>query len=362
MKQFLRLFAGMVFVVSGFVKAVDTVGFSFKLEEYFSAGVFNLPFLEPLSLPLAIIISLTEVLLGLMLVFNFKVRVAVGSLIVLCVFFAFLTFYSAYFNVVTDCGCFGDAVKLTPWQSFFKDIILLIILLFLWYSYRNFNRNSAPNRGKIFAMAALFIGVLGIAAVGIRSEPVIDFRDYKIGTDLNAEKAKLESEPAVYQVIYQLKNRKTGENREVAQDDYLQNGHYWKPGTPWAIDTSGTRSVLVKEGYNSEISKFKIEDASGSDITRRILAARNVVLIFSYQPSALDKTTVRQLEDKLADLPVVYGVSTAYHTFTKIPNATMDGTAIKTIARSNPFILVLQQGKIVGKMTSKEFLNSKYIH
>ena len=108
----LRYLIALIFIASGFVKAVDPVGFSFKLEEYFSPGVFNMPFLESFALPLAILVCFVEVVLGLMLLLKFKLRLTLILLIALCVFFGFLTFYSAYFNVVTDCGCFGDALKI----------------------------------------------------------------------------------------------------------------------------------------------------------------------------------------------------------------------------------------------------------
>ena len=131
MKHLLRYIIGIIFIISGVVKAIDSVGFSFKLEEYFSPAVFNMPFLESFALPIAVFVSALEVVLGLMLLLNIHLRKTLLALIALCVIFAFLTFYSAYYNVVTDCGCFGDAVRFTPWQSFWKDIILLIGLLIL---------------------------------------------------------------------------------------------------------------------------------------------------------------------------------------------------------------------------------------
>ena len=124
-KHFLRILIALIFIASGFVKAVDVVGFSFKMEEYFSPSVFNFPFLEKHALILAIIVVVLELVFGFLLLIKVRLKSTLSFLIALCVFFAFLTFYSAYFNVVTDCGCFGDALKFTPWQSFWKDIVLL---------------------------------------------------------------------------------------------------------------------------------------------------------------------------------------------------------------------------------------------
>ena len=181
MKDALRIIVGVIFIISGFVKTIDARGFSFKLEEYFSPSVFNLSLLETYALPLAIFVAIFEILLGLALVIKLCLKKSLALLIALCVFFAFLTFYSAYFDKVTDCGCFGDAIKFTPWQSFWKDIILLVGLLILWIGYRK----EKEQKNKL-ALAFFFIGLLGtivITSAGIYGEPLIDFRDYKIGTD-----------------------------------------------------------------------------------------------------------------------------------------------------------------------------------
>ena len=135
-KNLLRFVIAVIFILSGFVKAVDLVGFSFKMEEYFSPSVFNMPFLEKFALIFSVIVVVLELLLGVMLLLKFKLKFTISALIALCVFFGFLTFYSAYYNVVTDCGCFGDAIKFTPWQSFIKDIVLLAGLIILFVLYK----------------------------------------------------------------------------------------------------------------------------------------------------------------------------------------------------------------------------------
>ncbi|MEM9650239.1 MAG: MauE/DoxX family redox-associated membrane protein, partial [Bacteroidota bacterium] len=108
-----RIFVGVLFIISGLIKLNDPVGFSFKLEEYFSQGVLDLPFLMPWALGISIFVVIVEVLLGILLLIGFKPKFTVWSLLLMIIFFTFLTFYSAYFNKVTDCGCFGDAIKLT---------------------------------------------------------------------------------------------------------------------------------------------------------------------------------------------------------------------------------------------------------
>ena len=130
----LRLFLGITFIISGMIKLNDPMGFSFKLEDYFAPNVLGLPFLIPFALIFAIFVCIVEVVLGVMLLVGYQKKLTLWSLLAMLIFFGFLTFYSAYFNKVTDCGCFGDAIKFTPWQSFAKDIVLLVaaLIIFLW--------------------------------------------------------------------------------------------------------------------------------------------------------------------------------------------------------------------------------------
>ncbi|MDX1315001.1 MAG: DoxX family membrane protein, partial [Eudoraea sp.] len=121
--HFCRIVVGVLFIISGFIKLNDPVGFSFKLEEYFSQGVLDLPVFMPYALAISIFVVILEVILGVLLLLGFKRKITLWSLLGMIVFFTFLTFYSAVTGKVTDCGCFGDALKLTPWQSFYKDVV-----------------------------------------------------------------------------------------------------------------------------------------------------------------------------------------------------------------------------------------------
>ena len=368
MKKILRYIIAIIFIASGFVKAIDVKGFSFKLEEYFSPDVFNLTFLQNFTLEIAIFVVALELILGLMLLLKMKLKCTLISLIALCVFFAFLTFYSAYFNKVTDCGCFGDAIKFTPWQSFWKDITLLFGLLILWILNK---KSDTLNNEKGFPKMPFWgIGILISAYViyyGIAHEPLIDFRDYKIGTDLNLEKQKIAANPSEYKTSYTMKNTKTGEEKVVGQDDFVNQKEYWEEGTPWQIQKGKEVSVLVKQGYQSSIDKFKLEDENGNDITEQILHLPKVVIFFSYAPEKIKENDKNFLEYGIEDFifnykelnpkSEFYGVSTQKSFFKKVKSLTMDGTAIKTIARSNPFVLILENGKIVEKKSLIEYMN-----
>lgn len=135
-----RIFTGVLFVFSGLIKANDPVGFSYKLEEYFQ--VFNLNFLNEYSVIIAVVLCSIEIILGALLLLGIWKSKVMWGLLLLIIFFTFLTFYSAFFEVVTSCGCFGDAIPLTPWQSFGKDIILLVLILF----YFSIEKYSFPDQ------------------------------------------------------------------------------------------------------------------------------------------------------------------------------------------------------------------------
>lgn len=188
----------------------------------------------------------------------------------------------------------------------------------------------------------LWIGIIASVYIiysGIAHEPLIDFRDYKIGVDMNAERQKIAANPSEYKTSYTLKNSKTGEEKVVNQDDYVNKEEYWKEGTSWQIQTGKEVSVLTKQGYKSAIDKFKLEDENKNDLTEQILHLPKVYLFFSYNPDKMDvydRNTIEHLEALTLDGSKIYGVSTKHNVFPSIENLTMDGTAIKTIARSNP--------------------------
>ncbi|UCE94766.1 MAG: DoxX family membrane protein, partial [Flavobacteriaceae bacterium] len=129
--QIIRFIVSVTFIFSGFVKLVDPLGSAYKFEEYFGADVLNLEILSPYALEFSILLILAEIMLGVMLLVGFKAKFTVWSLFGISLIFLFLTWYSAYFNKVTDCGCFGDAITLTPWETFYKNIVLIVLVIYL---------------------------------------------------------------------------------------------------------------------------------------------------------------------------------------------------------------------------------------
>src|SRR5690606_3033046 len=256
-----RIIVGLLFIISGLIKLNDPMGFSFKLEEYFSSGVLDLPFLMHMALGISIVVVIVEVLLGVLLLLGFKPKFTLWSLLLMIVFFTFLTFYSAYFNKVTDCGCFGDAVKLTPWESFTKDIVLLVLILILFRGRGHIHPLFPPRTNWIVTGLAL-VACIWFADHVLRHLPSVDFRPYKIGANIPGGMIVPQGAPeAIYE--YAWKFKVDGKEKIiVTHGDYpeVNNGEF--------LDVQTT---LVQKGYEPPIHDFTIE-REGEDHAAELLA------------------------------------------------------------------------------------------
>ena len=340
------------------------MGFAFKLHDYFAPDVLNLPFLDPFALPMAVVIVIFEVVLGVALLLGSKPRLVTGLLLAMIVFFTFLTFYSAYFNKVTDCGCFGDAIPLTPWQSFYKDIILLFFILVLY----GFRKQIEPlgkveTRRKLLGGSILLSGIL--AYIVLNHLPFIDFRAYKVGNSIpegmrSAEELGLE--PPKFITNYTLQNA-SGEEVEVDSDRYV--AEKWWEKTEWVIQEDLTTSKQISEGYEPPIHDFVLSTDEAGDLTDSILALPEVVLFVSYKLEASSAEGLKKAEAfyTSADGLPVYLVSASLPEVVEqyrsangltMPALTCDETTLKTIIRSNPGMVYLQQGVISGKWAWKD--------
>lgn len=345
-----RIIVGFLFIISGLVKLNDPVGFAFKLQDYFAPDVLNLEFMMPFALPLALLLVIVEVLLGVSLLLGYLKRFTLTMLLAMIVFFTFLTFYSAYFNKVTDCGCFGDAIPLTPWQSFTKDVILLVLILVLVIGKKHIKPFFAKGIRSILVLLSL-VFCLGIAYYVLQHLPIIDFRAYKIGANIRAGMEIPEDAPkAIYE--YRWKFDVDGEEKIV-----VTHGDYPDvDGTFVDVDTK-----KLKEGYTPPITDFSIE-RDGEDYTDHYLDAENLIVIVAYNLSNSDKqgfSAIKQATDKAREHGYqVIGLSASGDDATAKIIADYqlnfdfyfcDETALKTIVRSNPGILELQRGTVKQK-------------
>jgi len=346
-----RIIVGALFNISGLIKLNDPVGFSFKLEEYFSQGVLDLPFLIPLALTISIFVVILEIILGVLLWVGFKPKFTVWSLLLMIVFFTFLTFYSAYFNKVTDCGCFGDAVKLTPWESFTKDVVLLALILILFYGRKYITPLLGSKTNWVIAGASLVICALFANQV-LNHLPLVDFRPYKIGVNIQEGMSVPKNAPKpIYEYAWQFKVN--GEDTIV-----VTNGEYPKVDGEFI----GVETTQIQKGYEPPIHDFTIE-MEGEDMASFILEEDKLVMVVAYDLAksnygafaGIAKIAARAQKkgykvigmsasgsEKTNQVRKKYGLDFDFY-FT-------DETTLKTIVRSNPAVLVLNRGTIMQKV------------
>jgi len=346
-----RIFVGVLFIISGLIKLNDPVGFSFKLGDYFAPEVLNLPFLEPYALVIAVLVVILEVLLGVMLIVGYAKKFTLWSLLLMIVFFTFLTFYSAYFNKVTDCGCFGDALKLTPWESFSKDVVLLVLILFLYkgsgYIQPFFSKGVRSITVFISLILCLWLGLHVLEHL-----PVIDFRAYKVGTNITKGMQTPANAPrAVYQYNWSFDvngQQKTVINR--GEDPKID-------GTLLGVETS-----VLQKGYEPPIHDFSIE-RDGTDYTTQMLEEEHLLVVIAYNLNVAQNDgfiAIKEATDTALEKGyTVIGISASSTPETEKLAAKYDldfkfyfcdMTALKTIIRSNPSIIRLEKGTILQKL------------
>lgn len=347
-----RYFVGTLFIFSGLIKLNDPVGFSYKLNDYFAADVLNLTFLSEYALLIALFVVIYEVVLGVMLLLGYKIKFTVWNLLLMIVFFTFLTFYSAYFNKVTDCGCFGDAIPFTPWQSFTKDVVLLILILLLFWKSDLIKSHFGERIMRLSTFISVFI-CFSIAYYVLMHLPIIDFRAYKIGTNIDEGMSIPEGAPAsVYEDIWYY--RVDGKVNAYDTED-----------APWSIPGSefvDRKTTEIVKGYEPPIHDFTME-LDGTDYTDDFLSKEKVVLIIAYNLNKSEKSGLSVLEEFNTSASAkgyeVIGLTASLRDVIdqvkKDNNLTFefyacDETALKTVVRSNPGILILNKGTITQKV------------
>ena len=366
----IRIALGALFIFSGVIKMNDPMGFGYKLEEYFAEGVLNLPFLIPVALPLAIAIVIVEVLLGVWVLLGHWQKLTLWGLTLMMLFFDFLTFYSAYFDKVTDCGCFGDAIPLTPWESFGKDVMLSAMIAILWIG-RHYMKPLMPSRGRAILSTTVAIAISAIFTQHVLHHlPVWDFRAYKPGTDVirgmsSAEELGLEG--PVFETYYVMTTEE-GEQAEVSGTAYIDEKWYEKEG--WSIIEDLTYSRKIQDGYEPPIHDFVIQ-LDGWDVTDSVLGLDRVHWLISYDLNKAHRESMILLLQHAAerrDAGEHWIVMTANGAEeiqsweeaagVTLPWSVMDGTALKTVVRSNPGVTQVNRAVIQRHWSHRDYLNS----
>jgi len=345
--QVIRFFIAITFIFSGIVKLIDPIGTKIKMLEYFSEDVLNLTFLSPYALEISFFIILFECILGVALLLGYRIDLTLKLLFLLTTFFLFLTWYSAYYNKVTDCGCFGDAIKLSAWETFYKNVIFLIMITFLIFKkkfiFQLFN-------SKINTIILITITILSsfLMIYTIKHLPLIDFRPYAIGQNIKEGMSipKDAPQPKFKEIWYYKIN---GEIKEFSTED-----------EPWNIEGAefvDRKTITISEGYVPPIHDFSIDNEMEGDITEQVLNEPEIYLIISYQPSAVgdeEKKIINDYAQKLTQKgkKVIGLFAVTDEQIIKsfqFPLYLTDATTLKTMIRSNPGVIKLEYGTITEK-------------
>jgi len=361
--QIIRILVSVTFIFSGFVKLVDPIGSAYKFQDYFAPSVLNLEFLVPYALPLAIVLILTETMLGIMLLLGVFSKFTVWSLFALTLFFLFLTWYSAYYDKVTDCGCFGDAIQMTPWTTFYKNVVLLAMIIFLTFYTDYINPPLAPSFAGGLSLVLLLI-FAGLTRHVLRHLPIIDFMPYAKGKNIQEGMIIPEDAPKwVYEDtwIYEV----NGVEKEYSTEE--------KPWTIAGANFVNRKTKVVTEGYTPPIKDFTME-LDGNDIKDQLLQEEKLILVVMYNMEKSHKKGLKRIKE-FTDKAMRNG----YHVYAFSASSPedfalmkeqykwdfdllfCDETTLKTIIRGNPGIVLLNKGTVEGKWNWRDIKDIELI-
>ena len=346
--NFSRLIVGMYLIFSGFMKIVDPYGTALKLREYFEVFAMDVPVLEGFfealagaSVALSVIFCCLELVIGVALLFGFKLRLTSWAALLLMLFFTFLTFYSAYFNRVNDCGCFGEFMKLKPWASFWKNVATMVLIVII-FTYRNNFLNSPAGTPAVLLATILSVGV-GIYSLSYL--PVIDMLPYAVGKSIPEQMQRPDIAPVI---AYEFLDNSTGET--------LQSQEYLLDTARYVYQSS---RVLNEAELQPAITDFSVTDTAGNDALSAVLEGKVLVLILKSTDDIedLDFKKYRELVARMrrtSVTPVVLSPETGIGQYLKAkklnyPYYFSDEKVLKTMARNNPVIYLMKDGVVLGK-------------
>lgn len=353
-----RTLLALTFLFSGFVKAVDPLGTVYKIEDYLKAFGGFFTDLLPLAGIAAVCLIAVEFVLGFCMLFNVRTNWTSWLSLAFYLVMTPLTLWIALTNPVTDCGCFGDALVLTNWQTFSKNVILLVLVIVLLVC-----RKAIP---QLFSwwmeivIAVLGLGIAGgIMAYSYTHLPPMDFRPYKIGNHIpTLMELPEDAEPDIYETT--LIYAKDGVEQEFTLENYPKGDSTWT-----FVDQ---RSVLVKKGYEAPIHDFEILTMEYDDITYDILDSDEpITLVTMYDLKKTDRKQMEKVlrlrqqcrrEDKICYFLTGSGEDDIYEFADEIGLdeevaehvfCTIDPVTLKTIVRANPGYFVVQDGVVIEK-------------
>ena len=346
-----RVILGLVFIFSGFVKAVDPWGGAYKIQDYFFA--FDLSDMDLFAIPFSFLQAAVEFGVGVCLLIGIYRRFNSFLVLFIMLFMTPLTLYLAIANPVTDCGCFGDALVISNWHTFYKNIVLLIaaIIVFIW------NRLMTPFftwKGYLGASLWIYIYIVSVSLYCFRYLPVIDFRPYKIGVNIS-EKMEFPADAEPDETEIRLFYSKDRQIKEFTLDNYPQGDTTWT-----FVDT---KIHIIKRGYQPPILGFSITNSNEDEITGDVLSNPSYTfLLIAHKLNEANDANVDKIND-IYDFSNENGYD--FYALTssgkkeiqdwienagaEYPFCTADDITLKTIIRSNPGLLLIKNGTIINK-------------
>ena len=353
-----RTLLAVTFLFSGFVKAVDPLGTVYKIEDYLKAFGGFFTDLLPLAEFAAIGLIMVECVLGVCLLLNIRTQWTSWLTLAFYLVMTPLTLWIALTNPVSDCGCFGDALVLTNWQTFWKNIVLLTLVIALLVC-----RKAIPQtfvwQAELSAAVLAAVASLALMEYSYLHLPPIDFRPYKIGNNIpSLMEIPEDAEPDIYETT--LVYAKDGVQQKFTLENYPKGDSTWT-----FVDQ---HSVLVKKGYEPPVHDFEIMNMDFDDITYDILeSAHPVTLIVMYDLRKTDRKQMNKVFRVLDECEqrgewcfILTGSGEddiyAFAGETGIDEETAerlfcytDPVTLKTIVRANPGLVIIQNGNIIAK-------------
>ena len=349
-----RILLGITFVFSGFVKGIDPWGSTYKLTDYLNA--MGMDWLVWAAFPLGVLLSLAEFTIGVALLFNTFLRLFSLFALMFMAFFLPFTLWIAIKNPVTDCGCFGDALIISNWETFYKNVVLIVFAIIVFAARKKmksiFNIKFNMILGGVFMVTYIFL-----VYYSYNHLPIIDFRPYKIGTNIPESMIIPKgAKQDVYENIFYYKNKNTGDIKTFSEDNYP-----WQDTINWEF--SDIKSSLVEEGYRPPIHDFTIETLDGDDISGYFLSDDNFVFILVAHDLHKSSLKPQQKINEMSNWALKNGLSFICLTSTPFYESQVfaiengayyeffncDEITLKTIIRSNPGLIVIKRGTILGK-------------
>jgi hypothetical protein len=372
--EILKNFIGSYFIFSGAVKAIDPIGTGIKMEEYFEIfheyfaflnPVWNL--FEPIAVEFSVFMILLEIVLGFFLIMGAWTGLTLTLFLFIIIFFTFLTGFSHLTGKVTDCGCFGDFIKLTPLQSFIKDIVLLLIFLPL-LKFKKDLPVLFPAKPRFLSLFIITLLSITFTLRNVYYEPVVDFRAYKVGVNIPDCLSLPEgAKPFIYENVFIYKNKATGEVSEFSIESLPTDYDNWE-----FVDR---KDKLIQKGDEPKCKDFAIVDENGTDVASSYMEEPSPLFVLiipdlkKANREGLDKLAVVFKDAQKAGFYTIALTGSSIddvkavlsdHDFS-IDVFNTDATPLKTIMRSNPGLLLLEEGSVIAKYHHHDDMSFKKI-